>query len=144
MWWTAQCAGIIRVRNGMNCAWTFLWWNCALWLCCCCILLERVETCLLNAMPSHSIFVPRHSLCSSAGDFPYVEKVWVCAWSYGMSHECGTKQEADELVKLLNNLSRIWPLLDTSPSPFSKPGWALTGQSWSGPCPTGFSKSLRM
>lgn len=79
---TAQRAEIIRVRNGMTCVWTFLWWSCALWLRYCCILVEHVETCPVSATHSHSVCVPRHILCNFARDFPYVEKLWICAWNY--------------------------------------------------------------
>lgn len=58
---------------------------------------------------------------------PEIFPMWKsCGYVHGateMFHECGTKQEADELMKLLNNFSWMWPLLDTSPSSFSKPGW---------------------
>lgn len=58
---TAQCAGMTRTWNGLTCAWTFLWWSCALyllrfaWAC--------WETCPVSAMHSYFILVPSHIPC---------------------------------------------------------------------------------
>lgn len=97
-----------------------------------CGFIAAAAFCLSMLRPVQS--VPRTTTLSlfpntSFVALPEIFPMWKsCGYVHGakeMFHEYGTKQGADELNKLLNHLSCMWPLLDTSPSSLSKSGSTL-------------------
>lgn len=124
---TAQCAGIIRVRNGMTCVCEHF---CGEAVPCgsaaaafCSTMLRPVQSVPQTATLS---LIPDTSFVALLEIFPVWKSCRYVHAATEMFHGCGTKQEADELMKLLNNLSWMWHLLDTSPLSFPKPGWLLS------------------